>query len=282
MRILARARLIPMRKDRRQFLSCAVSGLAGLCSLGFKGAVAQWESPREIFLLAGQSNMSGRAPLAGLPAFRHIDRVRTYRNSGEWTSTAEPIDDRDRSVYPVGDDDASASPGSAFGDRLAELRPNAVIGLVPCARGATGIDQWARNLSTSALYGAMIARARAAASDGELKGLIWFQGESDAANATLANAWPGKFNRLVADVRSDLRHARLPVVMTVLGPDPNRSDFPAWPIIVERQRTMALPDNCVRVSAQDLAGQPNDPIHLDTPSIVTLGRRWAEALHALL
>lgn len=237
----------------------------------------------DVFILAGQSNMSGRAPFAGLPVFPNIGRVRVYRNSGVWTGGHEPIDSPEQAIYPVANDDATASPGAAFGDRWAGLRPGATVGLVPCARGASSIAQWAPSLSTDTLFGQMIARAEAATAVGTLRGLIWYQGESDTmGDEALCDAWPPAFREVVAAARTRLGRPDLPVVMTVLGPNPQRADMPHWNRLEAAQTFMALPTNCARVSANDLSGQINDPVHLDTPSVVTLGRRYAEAMNALV
>lgn len=238
--------------------------------------------PDELYVMAGQSNMSGRGKLEEMPHLPDVGRVRLFRNSGQWGPAVEPADAEDDCVYAcLKDDEVGASPMVAFGDRMAHLRPDKVIGIVPCTIGGWWIDKWARNLATTELYGAMIARAQAALQGGGvLKGFVWYQGESDATDATRLAAWPGKFTQLISDVRSDLG-VNLPAVMTVIGPNPNDSRFPYWSQMVSNQFAMTLPAHCSRVSANDLAAKPDDPPHLTTISQVALGQRMAEAMNLI-
>ena len=235
----------------------------------------------DIYILAGQSNMSGRGVLAELPIFRNYPKVLNYSNAGRWIAGAEPIDKAVNQVDAVSDDGSSAlvSPGMSFANSIYDLRPGRSVGLVPCAKGATSMEQWSRSLSRSTLYGSMIARANEAAANGALKGLLFYQGESDTGNTSLANGWGGKFLQFVNDVRFDLGDG-LKVVFTVLGPNPNDLvNFPAWDTLVANQLALQIPSGVARVSANDLAA-PTE--HLSTASYVTLGQRYATAMANLL
>lgn len=156
-------------------------------------------------------------------------------------------------VYTVlFDDDDLASCGMAFGDALASIQLGFEIGLVPCAKGGSGMSSWARNLSTSTLYGAMIARAQAAEAAGDLAGLIWYQGEEDSRTSGAANSWAANFEQFVADVRSDLGIADLPVIHTKLGPDPDIPERPYWTTVQAQQEAVDLTNNAL-VDASDLS-----------------------------
>jgi hypothetical protein len=236
----------------------------------------------DIYILAGQSGMSGRGVLSELPVFANYTKVMTYANSGKWVYATEPVDSEAGQVDAVSSDTSpGAGPGLSFGSAIYDLRPGRYVGLVPCAKGATGIDAWARNLSRTTLYGSMIARAQEAAGSGSIKGLLWYQGESDAIDLTLANAWAGKFTQFVADVRSDLG-ASIKMVMTVLGPDPSDAFYPAWSTMIANQQSITLPGGVARVTANDLTAQTASKDHLTTASQVALGQRYAAAMAALL
>lgn len=209
------------------------------------------------------------------------------QNGSGFAPASEPVDtDLGGAQYQVlGDPSASAGFGLAFGNKYAELRPDSVVGLVVCAAGNTAIASWARNLSTSTLYGAMIARAKAAlafaAIGSRIAGLIWYQGESDCTSTALKNAWPAAFTQLVADIRADLESPNLPVIMTVLSPAPTPgASYPAWGAFVSQQLTMQLPSNTYRVTANDLAKQSADNPHINTASYVVLGERYAEQMNS--
>lgn len=244
--------------------------------------------PMDIFIIAGQSNASGRGSLANVPSYPNRDRVRMWMQNGSgFAPASEPVDtDLGGAQYQVlGDASASAGFGLAFANKYAELRPNSIIGLVVCAAGNTAIASWVRNLSTSTLYGAMIARAKAAlafaAIGSRIAGFIWYQGESDCTSTALKNAWPAAFTQFVSDIRSDLEVPNLPVIMTVLSPSPGAA-FPAWGAFVIQQLTMQLPPNTHRVSANDLTKQSADNPHIDTASYMTLGERYAAQMNNLV
>ena len=97
-----------------------------------------------LFILAGQSNMSGRGkvPAAGQNT---NPRVLVFGNDYRWRIAVEPIDDPSNQVDWVSEDqDAGFGPALAFATSLLEQRPDMAIGLVPCARGGSSIYQWQR------------------------------------------------------------------------------------------------------------------------------------------
>jgi hypothetical protein len=245
-------------------------------------ADAAAEPARDVYILAGQSNMSGRGSLTQVPAYAYRDRVKLFSNAGHLVPGQEPTDNEEGAVYaPINDAGApKASLGMSFATRLVELRDRDVI-LVPCAKGGTAIGDWSRNLATTTCYGAMIARAKAAAAFGTIKGVLFYQGEGNTSSQYLSQQWPGAFAQFVADVRSDLCMPDLPFVFSVIGPNPG-SGVTHWDALVSLQQSMTLPANVGRVTANDLTALVGDPMHIDTPSLVTLGRRFAEKIETLL
>lgn len=267
---------------RRSFLGVLLSAATIIKSRRSEALDAVQFYP-DIYILAGQSNMSGRGLISEVPIFDNYAKILSYSNAGKWVYGTEPIDDATGQVDSVSADaPAAAGPSMTFADALYDLRPGRYVGLVPCAEGGSSIASWARDLSRSTLYGSMIARAQEAAASGALKGFIWYQGESDADTTAHANAWAAAFTQIVTDMRSDLGF-NIPGVMTVIGPDPSDAvNFPAWSTLVANQQGMTLPDGVARVSANDLTAQPADLIHLTTASQVTLGGRMATAMAGLL
>lgn len=235
-----------------------------------------------IFILAGQSNMSGRGDLSALTEFPMRDRIFVYSNAESWQLGREPIDDVEGQVDAVSaDGKKGAGPGMAFANRLAEQFACIEVGLVPTAKGATSMDDWAPNLSRGTLYGSLIARAKQASDKGQLAGLIWYQGESDSNDPELTEVWGRKFSAFVNGVRADLRLPELPVIMTVLGPNRAPDRFRGWDKFVKMQEKMKLPRQVVRVSANDLTGVDDDP-HLTTADYMELGRRYGDAMADLI
>ncbi len=89
-----------------------------------------------------------------------------------------------------------------------------MIGLVPCAVGATSMSKWKKG---SFLYNKMILRTKAAIQKGgTLKGLLWCQGESDTINEELGASFALKLATFLQDVRTDLQSKSFPIIQVNL------------------------------------------------------------------
>jgi len=237
--------------------------------------------PRKLFILAGQSNMAGRGDLSRVPDYPQRDRILVYTYGGLWVPGGDPVGHVPGKATPrlFADRKAGAGPGMAFANRLAERIPEIEIGLVPAAKGGTYMDEW--KPAFRGYYGGLVRRARRAARQGEIAGLLWYQGENDCTRADLTAKWAARFTALVGAVRRDLKSPRLPVIMTILGPNHAPERYPFWNELVATQCAMPLPEGVVRVSANDLEGIVGDP-HLSTDDYVRLGERYGDAMAELL
>ncbi len=164
------------------------------------------------WVLAGQSNMSGVGELSR--ALPPDERVRAFTSAGRWETAQEPLHRSWESFTPVhqalnrpglppekqnwSDAELAAEEvrtrrfgtglGLAFGKAMADATGR-TIGLIPAAHGATSLEQWspARKAEGGhSLYGAMLERI--ARAGGRLQGVLWYQGESDAAGGPAAAA----------------------------------------------------------------------------------------------
>lgn len=233
-----------------------------------------------LFILAGQSNMSGRAPVP--PGEEVEPRAFMFGNDYRWDQATEPLDRAIGQVDPVArDGDAGFGPSVAFARASLAYRPQTAIGLIPCARGASSISEWQRDLSDQTLYGACLKRARAASPLGQLAGVLFFQGEQDAVDATrypkyhpLPGQWSQLFAAFVHDFRADLGAPDLPVVFAQLGPTPQGDDFPNWELVKQQQRSTQFPYSAMIVT-DDL--QYFDGLHFTVDSYRIIGSRFAQA-----
>jgi hypothetical protein len=240
------------------------------------------EAPLSIVAAMGQSNIDGAADVTAFPTFANRDRAHRFDVSNGWGPSSEPWN-RSGPLYTVLNE-TSASQGSpilSFADRLVSLR-NEEVGVVASTKAGVGMGGWARNLSTSTLYGAFIERTQQALATApaasSLKGVITYIGEADSDTSSNANAWGSRYLQFVADVRSDLGMPSLPFVYTIIGPDPVSSSWPYWATVQSVQAGLTLPSQIGRADARDLTGAG----HLDAASTVEIGRRLATALNALL
>jgi hypothetical protein len=247
-------------------------------------ADARAQEGPEVYLLAGQSNMSGRGLLAELtPEERTPDpAIQLLGNDGRTHAALDPLDDPAGQVDVVSADArAAVGPGLFFARRLRRIHQGPVL-LVPCAKGGSFIGQWTPSEGRDTLYGSCLARARVVG--GHVAGVLWYQGESDAGRPDAAGAWRASFEALVARLRLDLGSDRLPVVLVQLAdpPSPEVSaprTYPSWPAIQEAQAG-PLPPCVDMVSAKGLPRQA-DELHLTTDAQRLIGGRLAVVMDGL-
>jgi hypothetical protein len=241
---------------------------------------AEYRGHVSLFILAGQSNMSGRGQLP--PKEITHPRVFLFGNNYRWTIAREPIDDPTGQVDEVSkDDDAGVGPGLAFAISLLKRKPKMLIGLIPCAKGSSSIQAWQRNLSDNTLYGSCLKRIRAASTMGKIVGMLFFQGESDALDpkrfpkrSPSAFSYATKFASFVDDLRKDVSLLNMPVIFAQLGSHKEPHDYVNWNIVKEQQRTSKLVC-ALMITTDDLALA--DELHFTTESYRIVGERFVEA-----
>lgn len=232
-----------------------------------------------LFLLAGQSNMAGRANIEGADTIPNA-HVLTLNKNGEWEIAKDPIH-FDRAYAAVG-------PGLTFGREMAQTKDAGIyIGLIPCAVGGSGIDSWKPGSGKN--YQAAIERCQKAMASGTLKGIIWHQGETDCTE----KGFPGysdKMMSLIAGFRKDLGNAYLPFVA---------GELPAFqkqqPDSTKQLREHPYVDQINseinslkgKVKNYDVVSAANtdhrgDHLHFNTVSARLMGKRYAILMKKLL
>ena len=248
----------------------------------------------DLWVLAGQSNMEGVGDLIGVEPPSPYVHVLDMAN--RWHIAEEPLHwlcDSPDSCHCELTGDAQkrhqaetrltrkkgAGLGLAFANEMLN-QTSVPIGLLACAHGGTSMSQWNPELKTqggASLYGSMLNRISAAG--GRVRGVLWYQGESDA-NPDDALLFADRFKALVAAVREDCGNAQLPFYTVQLGrfvPEGGGFSDPAgWNAIQELQRRLAeeIPETAV-LPAIDL--ELDDLIHIGVQGLRRLGRRMAQA-----
>ena len=255
----------------------------------------------DLWVLAGQSNMEGVGILRDVepPA----ENIRVYTHAGEWQQAQEPLHWLLESPDPV-HAEIWAIPESEIARARQETRANratgaglglpfakavaaatgAAIDLVPCAHGGTSMEQWSpekKALGGRSLYGAMLRRTREALKTGgdvQLRGVLWYQGESDAGPEA-APLYAERMQQLVAAIREDFGSPDLPFFLVQLGPfstvdSSGWEGALSWSQVREAQRRLPeqIPHTAV-APAIDL--ELDDLIHIGTQGLKRLGRRLA-------
>lgn len=241
----------------------------------------------DLWILAGQSNMEGVGNLPG--SAQPSSLVHNFDMSDAWMVAEEPLHRLPLSVDPVHSSAGPRSPAKGAGLGLSfalEMvkHTGIPIGLIPCAQGGTSMSQWSpnrRDEGGKSLYGAMYRRFLQVG--GRVRGLLWYQGESDATEAA-SNQFADRFRDFVNAVRHDLNSPELPVLYVQIGRVISRGDIGAvcrWNQIQEAQRL--LEDElspAAMVASIDL--ELDDFIHIGTRGLACLGIRLANVTRSRL
>jgi len=248
---------------------------------GSENIPAEYRGKLKLFVLAGQSNMSGRGTVPEW--LKHTNpQVYMFGNDYQWKLAEEPVDSAVGQVDMVSEDrDAGISPALSFAETLLGSRPDWVIGLIPCAKNSTSLLDWQPNDDPKSLYGSCWHRIQLATQMGTLEGILFYQGEADANDPNYypqrkilpAEQWAEKFSELVAAWRRDLGNPNLPVVFAQLATHQDAKHFINWEVIKEEQESVHLP-NVSMIKTDDLV--LGDAVHLSMESYLEVGRRFAE------
>jgi hypothetical protein len=227
--------------------------------------------PIDIYLLAGQSNMSGR----GTPAFQDSTahpRVFALDQYGRVVPATEPLH-WDKPIAGVG-------PGLAFGKAMAAADTGRVILLVPAAVGGTRIEQWVPGgydtITDAHPYDDALSRVAAAKErGGELRGILWHQGESNS-RMDLLPGYRDKLVDLVTRFREDFANDTLTFLAGELLPN-GKLGRPADLINLALHEAIGFLPH-YRVVAADPPDHLGDFLHFDTDTARRLGKAYAEAM----
>jgi len=256
----------------------------------------------DVWVLAGQSNMQGCGWLEG--ALEPDERVWSFSSAGAWgiaqdplhwfwesitlvhqqliraglTETDRQIDDAEWAHRERASRTTGSGLGISFGKAMADATGKR-IGLIAAAHGGTSLEQWNpryKSMGGRSLYGAMLERIRMAG--GNLRGILWYQGESDTTLIDLANSYGRRFDEWIAAVRADTDIPTLPVITVQIGrvvEPPSRDGlWLGWDIVREAQRT--LPERATNATVTSAVDLPLvDLIHIDTGGLIRLGKRMA-------
>jgi sialate O-acetylesterase len=241
----------------------------------------------DLWVLAGQSNMEGVGDLLDITP--PSDMVMLLGMDGKWSKAREPLHWLVDSPDPVhsGDPETRAArsadlhkrrtKGTGLGLPFAVALTEATgvpIGLIACAHGGTSMEQWdptRKSDDGKSLYGSMLRQIRLAG--GKVKGVLWYQGESDADPAR-AEVYQKVFTDFIKTLRADLKQPDLPFYYVQIGRWIRAGDPKPWNLVQDTQRRLVdLVPNTAVVAGVDL--ELDDGIHVGTPGLKRIGHRLA-------
>jgi hypothetical protein len=235
----------------------------------------------ELFLLFGQSNMSGSAPIeeqdrqtnARIQFMVQYDCPSLNLTYGDWEIATPPLHGCQWAGATTG-----LGPADYFAKAIAEAWPDSKIGLIPCAVPGVSIDFYEKGaVSQGESYQALpedydsayqmtIDRAMAAQELGRIRGILFHQGESDSGQ----QAWLGKVATVVANLRADLGLGE--EVPFIAGELPPTACCGGHNTLVN-QLPNEIPNTAI-ATAEDTAA--HDAYHWDSASVRIMGQRYAD------
>lgn len=233
-----------------------------------------------IYLMIGQSNMEGAAPIEAQDRVMN-ERVKVMadltcnnlsRTYGNWYTAVPPLN---RCWSGLG-------PGDYFGKTMADGMPsNVTIGLVPAAVSGTPIELYQKSAPLgrngaelppqfNGGYAWVLDMAKKAQEVGVIKGIIFHQGETNTAD----QQWKLKVKEIVTDLRSDLGIGDVPFLAgELLYADYGSCCHWHNP---EVNKLPGLLNNSFVISAMGLPGI--DGAHFTSASYRELGKRYADVM----
>lgn len=252
---------------------CMLAGAAWVHKSAYPSEVQREKF--HIYLLMGQSNMSGRGVRQN-PQMRSsaAGRILVMTESGSWLPLKEPL-------QHIGDqaDKAGIGPGVAFALKLLELDSDITVGLVPLAVGGSSLASWEKDGKN---YSRAIRYATVAAQQGVIKGMLWHQGETDAVDLALASNYGRRLGAVITSMRREINAPRLPFVMGELGVFLRKMSN-GTSICCRSNINGALAEVASQVDRAGVVSSlgltdRGDQIHFDARSADELGRRYASVL----
>jgi hypothetical protein len=229
----------------------------------------------KVILLGGQSNSVGQAGSSGLPTSPvDLQQPQTdvlfFYDGNPSLTTLQP----GSGGIPPGS--GGFGPEVTFGRAVADASPSVAYAIIKHGENDTALyNDW--NPTTGASYSRFrdtiadgLTALQAAGHTTEIVGMLWHQGESDAAEGQQAN-YATNLPAFIADVRTRYG-ANLPFLIGEI----RRSNGAAFVTVADAQIAVAAADaNAQFVPASDLTF--GDAVHFDAPGTITLGERFATA-----
>lgn len=247
--------------------SNGMPGDSGLC-----GAVVLHIGVGDVFVIAGQSNSAGfsktpgcREPAAG---------IHMFRNRCRWDIASDPMNEKTDTAHTENAELflPGQSPWLAFALAL-KRELGYPIGLIQTSVGGSPLSAWNPE-ENGILFRNMIRTVSMCG--GRVKGVLWYQGETDAGGETETAGYLERFAGFVSAVRREMNAPLLPFFTVQLNkflsctdPDTDRR----FAEIREAQRKAGKIPGVTVIPSLDLT--LSDEIHNNSASNNALGERIA-------
>lgn len=250
------------------------------------------EGKAKVFILSGQSNMSGGGHVVpeGLQFDPAVgDKVRIWDASdvwnkrgilGRWASLSElQAIKKEMRMDVIG-------PEFGFARAMSEMYPADEIHLIKVAKGGSPIDWWLPDAKGKANgHTSLLANLGNAlekiGGDHEVMGMLWMQGESDAKTQADAEAYQKKLEQLIALMRKETGQPDLPFVIGKISSrilESPKFKMPFVKTVQSGQEAVTKTDKHAYAIDTDDLSQRDDLVHFDQAGQLGLGKRFGEAM----
>lgn len=250
----------------------------------------------KVFILAGQSNMEGRADAHKILA-SDLERLTKAQKNVSLAFNNQPVCPL-KPVQPSAEiaeiykRDLIFGPELFFGIALSEAWPNEKILLIKRTEGATSLHgcwhpEWSKDKAAvmgeeqgPQLYRALIDYVKQVLSEYkkdeyEICGMLWVQGETDAGNKIAAAAYGQNLEQFINHIRQDVQNDTLPFLLFQVG---------NGKVIEGMKKTAQLLQNVTLIPQSPGPTSPNfypkmENGHYNFKGIKKLGLRFAKVFY---
>lgn len=236
----------------------------------------------KLFLLGGQSNMTGTGTASELPTapvnlqqpqddvLFYYDLVNQAENSG--LTTLRPGSGTSGSQF---------GPEVTFGRAIADARPSDSFGLIKHAANGSEVSRW--HPDTGDVYAAFrdtvaegLTALTTAGHTYEITGMLWTQGERDARVGVSTAAYEAGLNGFIADIRT--RYGTdLPFFLSRLSSGHTDVGAAGLARIRTAQENVAAADVNAYLINTDGMSILGDNLHFDSAGHMALGQAFAQS-----
>jgi hypothetical protein len=245
-----------------------------------------------VFLLSGQSNMTGYASASDLTTDqkKNVDNAKIYMDL-VWEGDASKLKKWLTLGTGFGSNANNIGPELFLGRTLSDSFPGTKIALIKCSSGSTYLGKasdWLPPSSNNGTGGTLYQRmvnsidvALKAFDDAfdtaqytpKWAGFVWLQGEFDAYDTIYANAYKKNLTNLINDLRAQLKVSDLPVIIPMIDAQ-NQWTYNS----IVRAADVAVTKTLKNVDTLDTKGYSTDGTHYKAQGQVKIGtvtaQRW--------
>lgn len=223
------------------------------------------DSPKEIILLIGQSNMSGRANLQDQD-YQVVQKALLLDSMNQWIPLKSPLN-----IHSSIRKKASMQRynlGYSFAHEVTTDGKINPIGLIVNARGGSKINQW---VPGTHFYSEAIRRGKSAiGNQGKIIATFWLQGEGNLDdNDPEFRIYFEKLKSMIYSLRKDFNNEQMIFIASELNKSqPENEDFKKMLDRLNREIPFAA-------SVKSIGTSTFDGTHYDHKSLEVLGKRFA-------